>query len=294
MKVAIIGSGIIGVYLGNELSKKGHEVTIFEKNSKEKTLKKSCSTLVSKRFLNFINVKDEFIENTINECHIVFKNKKVVLNLIPEHIVINREKLLNNLIINSKANIIFEKEIKEIPKEFDYVIDASGVSSFLQNKDLKPKLGIQVFSKENNNNNYVKTFKTKNGFEWIIPRGDITEYGIFEKDISCFNKKGFETRFALIPTRFNIPKNDKYTLCGDSTGLVKPWSGGGLIWQLYSANFLIDNFPNFKEYRKKTYRFFQFKLFKGKIANYLVPYFTFLIPKKLNYDNDFLAVLFKK
>lgn len=294
MKVAIIGSGIIGVYLGDELSKKGHEVVIFERNSKNKTLRKSCSTLVSTRFLDFINVKDEFIENTIKECHINFKHKKIILNLIPEHIVINREKLLNDLIENSKATIYFEKKIKEIPDGFDYIIDASGVSSFLQDKDLKTKLGLQVFTNEKNNNDYVETFKTKNGFEWIIPRGETTEYGIFEKDVSCFNKKGFETRFALIPTRFNIPKNSKYTLCGDSTGLVKPWSGGGLIWQLHSARFLIETFPNFNKYRRKTNQFFKFRILKGKIANFLVPYLSFFIPRKLNYDNDFLAVLFKK
>lgn len=74
-------------------------------------------------------------------------------------------------------------------------------------------------------------------------------------------------------------------------GLTKPWSGGGLIWSLYAAKILIETFPDFKEYERRAKRFFQFKIIKGNIANKIVNFtgfnFPFLIPSKINYDNDF-------
>ena len=53
MKVAIIGAGINGLYLGWKLSEKNHQVTVFER---KKQIGESvvCSGLFSQRILDFI------------------------------------------------------------------------------------------------------------------------------------------------------------------------------------------------------------------------------------------------
>lgn len=299
-KVAIIGAGIIGLYVASQLEKKDFNVTVFEKESIEKVGKKSCSTLVSKRIFDFIKIDNDLIENTIKKCLIKFNKKEVVLEFNPEHIVINREKLISRLTKKAKFKIIFESKKTDF-EEFDYVIGADGASSFLRHKlnlkNPKFKVGLKVEKIIKDNSDTVKTFKTKNGFTWIIPKGDYVEYGILEEKENIkeewkrFNKQGINSSFALVPQGLVLANSDKYALVGDSTGLTKPWSGGGIIWQLYEARILIQNFPDFKKYNKEVKKFFLFKIIKGRITNKLVHfignYFSFLIPAYIKYDNDF-------
>lgn len=310
-KVAIIGAGIIGLYTASKLQEKGFEVTVFEKEKLENVGKKSCSTLVSKRIFNFIKIDEDLIENTIKNCSIKFKNKEVILNFAKEHIIINKEKFVLRMIEQAKFKIVFENEIKEIPEGFDYVIGADGVHSFLRKKlnlrNPKFKVGLKVEAKGSGRGDTVKTTKTKNGFTWMIPRGDYIEYGILESkenikgEWKAFNKQGKNSSFALVPQDLILIDSDKYALVGDATGLTKPWSGGGIIWQLYQAEMLINNFPNFRKYNSEVRAFFLPKIIKGRIFNSLVHFigdnFSFLIPSRIKYDNDFpslFASIFKK
>lgn len=303
-KVAIIGAGIIGLYTASKLEEKGFDVTVFEKESIKNVGKKSCSTLVSKRILNFIEVDEDSIENTIKKCLIRFNKKEVVLEFNPEHIVINREKLVLRMIEKAKFDIVFES--REINcKDFDYVIGADGASSFLRKKlglkDPDFKIGLKVEDDIKDFSNTVKTFKTNNGFTWIIPKGNYIEYGILEekenikKEWKAFGKVGKRSSFAIIPQGLVLADSNKYALVGDATGLTKPWSGGGIIWQLYEAEMLVKHFPDFKRYNRDVKKFFLFFIIKGKIANKLVHFvgnnLSYLIPSYIKYDNDFPCFL---
>ena len=309
-KVAIVGAGIIGLYTASSLQKKGFDVTVFEKESLEKVGKKSCSTLVSKRVLDFLSLDEEIIENRINKCLIKFKNKDVVLEFNPFHLVLNREKLVLKMIKEAQFKIVFESR-KTSFKEFDYIIGADGANSFIRKslglKDPKFKVGLKIEKDLKDNSDITITEKSKNGFAWYIPKGDYVEYGILETKENLkqawrkFDKKGLNMSFALVPQGLILPKNKKYTLVGDATGLTKPWSGGGIIWQLYEARFLVETFPDFKKYNSRVKKFFFFKIIKGRIANRIVHFvggnLSFLIPSKIKYDNDFpniFASLVKK
>ena len=309
-KVAIVGAGIIGLYTASSLQKKGFEVTVFEKESLEKVGKKSCSTLVSKRVLDFLSLDEEIIENRINKCLIKFKNKDVVLEFNPFHLVLNREKLVLKMIKEAQFKIVFESR-KTSFEEFDYIIGADGANSFIRKslglKDPKFKIGLKIEKDLKDNSDITITEKSKNGFAWYIPKGDYVEYGILETKENLkqawrkFDKKGLNMSFALVPQGLILPKDKKYTLVGDATGLTKPWSGGGIIWQLYEARFLVETFPDFKKYNSRVKKFFFFKIIKGRIANRIVHFvggnLSFLIPSKIKYDNDFpniFASLVKK
>jgi flavin-dependent dehydrogenase len=320
-KIAIVGAGTVGLYLAWRLSELGHKVTVFEKN--QEIEKKACSGLVSERLKNFIPIDIFFIEHQIDSCLINFPQKTINLNFKLIFFIVNRKKLnekLSELAKKAGAEMIFGKEINEIPEGFDKIIGCDGALSKMRERLSlswpRMRLGIQGFLPQPNSSKYVETWPTKSGFSWKIPRGNQTEYGTIgslnsaKKDFEefCeaqkinFNKN--EIGSALIPqprTNFfeilrgkglALPKSGNITLCGDAAGLTKPWSGGGVIWGLTAADILIKNFLDFEKYHQEIKRFFGAKIFLGNISNSLV-YFLgnnlpFLIPSKNLIDNDFL------
>ena len=307
--VAIIGAGTIGLYLAWKLSKAGHNVTVFEKNAKVEN--KTCSGLISERLKDFIPIEESLIENKITSSLIHFPGKTITLNFKLNFLVIDRQKLnekLYSLAQKSGAKILFRQPVNELPKGFDKVIGCDGALSKTKELLKLPasslRLGFQTFLPHKDSSSQVETWPTKNGFLWKIPRGSQIEYGALgavnsiRKDFDkfCQEKKiNFgqnELKSALIPHGLVLPKDKRITLCGDSTGLTKPWSGGGVIWGLTAANILIKNFPDFTRYHRETKSFFGPKIFLGRISNSLVhslgQNLAFLLPKKVLIDNDFL------
>jgi len=309
MRVAIIGAGITGLYLAWQLSKKGEQVFVFEK--RDKIGKEVCSGLLSQRIFDFIPKSRGLIENEIKEIFINFPKKRVKIIFGKKFFVIDHfqlDNLVANLARKTGAKIVLNQPIGEIPQNFDRVIGCDGADSSIR-KELKlsqPQffLGIQGFIQKNNSSQSVETWPTDDGFIWRIPREKKIEYGIMEKldrankIFDDFLKKENivleDRKAALIPqtTRPLIPKKSIITLCGDSTGLTKPWSGGGVVWSLISANLLLRNFPDFIKYRKEVNKFFLPKIIISKIIKKIV-YFSgknlnWLLPKEVKIDGDFL------
>ena len=315
-KVAIVGAGVIGLYLAWQLSLKGYKVSIYEKRSEKDFGDKPCSTLVSERIKSFIPIDDSFIENKIIGCLINFPQKTVRLNFQPIHLVLSRPKLVQKLLELAKvagAEVFFEKEIKGIPQGFDKVIGCDGgISHVRQSLKLpmpKFRLGLQLFERQEDDYNLAETWPVKSGFIWRIARGREVELGILadrQKALPEFRKfltkkkidfimdhlgQPVGLKSAIVPQKMILPKNKNITLCGDAAGLVKPWSGGGLIWGLKAAQILLETFPDFEAYRKKTKRFFAFRIAKGRVADFMVHFLGLncpsVLPKQITYDNDF-------
>ena len=181
--------------------------------------------------------------------------------------------------------------------------------------------------------NFIETWPTNSGFIWKIPRGKegdelrsssrtsslervrknfnsfdfatarVIEYGIIEKPGEAkklldnfLKEKNIQLESlnsALIPQGLIIPENSKITLCGDSAGLTKPWSGGGVIWSLIAADILLKNFPDFLKYQKEIKKFFLPKIIFSKMAKNLVYFFGFrspwIFPKEIKIEGDFLS-----
>lgn len=311
-KVAIIGAGIIGLYLAQKLSQKKYNIFLFEKN--KKIGEKVCSGLYSERILDFIPEARNFIQNKINFVLIHFPKKTIKVLFKKRLYVIDRNSLekflLEKLKKEKKVNIFLNFFIKKIPKKFDRVIGTDGANSFLR-KILKEKSPNFYFAEigylnKKDFSNFVEVWPHKEGgFLWKIPRGEKIEYGIFgerekaqnvnkifekflkENKIDLIDKKG-----SLIAIGFILPRNKKITLCGEATGIVKPWSGGGVIWSLKSAQFLLENFPDFFKYRNKVINFFFIRFYLSKILRKMVYFFgfhfPFFLPKEIEIDPDFL------
>lgn len=307
MKIAIIGAGSCGLYLASKLAKKA-EVAVFEK--KDKVGDKACSGLYSARLLDFVPSASQLAENEIKFAKIHFPKKTLTINFLKKFLVIDRDKLDKNLFelaVNNGAEVIFNKNIDEIPAGFDKIIGCDGADSyvrkFLKAKNPSYRMGIQGFVKNSGlKEDFVETWPCKNGFIWRIPRKNDIEYGIIANlsdayKLFCdFAKKNnlniSQVKAKMIPLGFSLPKNEKITLCGDAIGLTKPWSGGGVVWGMIAANILADNFENFKKYRIKTKRFFLTKIifykFLVKVVYFLGFNFPFLLPSNISMESDFI------
>ncbi len=331
MKITIIGGGVCGLYLAKNLAERKHSVMVFEKN---KTIGKlCCSGLFSARLFDFIPEARGLATNQINSCAINFPKRTIKLRFAQPFFTMEHSQLdLLAAALATRAgadirvgqNIDFAK-LEKLSSEYDRIIGCDGalsvVRQYLQHPmsgsqtsthsthSQKPNfmLGIQGFEEKQDNSDFVQTWATKNGFLWQIPRGQGVEWGIMEKPniapklfnefITEKNIKLHNLKSAIIPQGLTIPKNGQITLCGDASGLTKPWSGGGVIWNLTQADVLLQNFPNFLKYRKDALRFFNLRLLAGKLAKFCAytagHNFPWIIPQNVNMDSDYL-LKFKK
>ena len=331
MKIAIVGAGVCGLYLAKNLAQRGNEVFVFEK---KKTIgKQCCSGLFSARLFDFFPEARQLETNQIGSCIINFPKRTIRIKFRPRFSVIGHAQLdlLAGALatraganIRTNQNIDFAK-LDELSAGYDRVIGADGALSptrnyltFKKGRTLLKKgsdpfglpfqLGIQGFEQKRDNSDFVETWATKNGFLWKIPRGENVEWGIMEKPdlapklfnefIARKNIKLTELRCAIIPQGLVLPKNEKITLCGDASGLTKPWSGGGVIWNLTQAGILLKNFPDFLQYRKDATRFFNLRIMAGKAAKFCAYtagfHFPWIIPQNINLDGDYLLKFNRK
>ena len=306
-KIAIIGAGICGLYLGWKLAEKGHYVKIFEK--KGEIGNSACSGLFSERILKHIPEAQNLIKNTIDSAKIHFPKKTITLNFSKRFFVISHfklDRLVAKKAREAGAKINLSNQISKIPEGFDIVIGCDGPTSTIrQSLDLPNpdfRLGILGYEERENFDNFVDTWPVKNGFLWKIPRKENTEFGVasdvinakiyFGEFLKQNNIRLSDRKAKLIPQGLIIPKNKSVTLLGDAAGLTKPWSGGGVIWGLTACDILSKNFPNLLKFRKEAQKFFSFKIMRSKIITKLVYFFGFnlpwLLPKKVKIESDYI------
>lgn len=306
-KVAIIGAGVIGLYLAWKLSQRDYEVEVFE--AKEEIGKQSCSGLISDRILDFVPRAESFAENKIDQAEIRFPRRTVTLSFSNDFLAIDRPRLDKELAESARqsgAKIELDSFMGKIPRGFDYVLGCDGAQSKVRSelglKEMSYRLGIRGFVKDRSSQNLVKTWPVERGFVWRIPRGERTEYGIVgprEKANGLLNNFLAERELELkrisadlIGQGINLSSDDSVVLCGEAAGLTKGWSGGGVIWGLQAADCLLENFPDLDSYRSQLKRFFNSKIFVTNLATKFVYKagfnFPYILPKQVKVDSDFL------
>lgn len=313
MRVAIVGAGVCGLYLAQKLAQSGNEVTVFEK--KDKIGKEACSGLFSEKIADFIPESKKLVKNKIEFVLIRFPKKTLKVRFLKKFFVMEHaelDRLMASLAEKSGVKIVLKSPINSIPEGFDRVIGTDGAYSKIRrnfsDKDSKMRLAIQGFLTKEDRSDFVETWPTKNGFFWKIPRGENIEYGLIEKPELCqklFNEflgknslKLENIKSAPVPTDFFLPKSKTVTLCGDAAGMVKPWSGGGVIWGLTAADLLLKNFPDLIRYYKTAKANFYPKLLFSQAVTGLVYFLGFktpwILPRNFEIEGDFLRIFNKK
>jgi len=309
MKAAIIGAGINGLYLARKLCLAGHQMTVFEK--KGQIGNSACSGLFSEKILEHIPQSKKLILNRIRFALINFPKKQIRLEFRSDFLVMSHfelDRLAADLAFEAGADIRLNQNISEIPKSFDRVIGCDGPMSFTRRslgfKDPEYRLGILGFRRGRISADFVETWLLKNGgFIWKIPRGENTEYGIMadpgqaKKQLDSFlNQRQIvleNIQSKLIPGGLVLPENGRITLSGDASGLTKPWSGGGVIWQMEQADILAESFPDFNKYAKKVKRKFRKKIIAGRSAAFWLYFlgfrFPWLLPSAWKTEPDILV-----
>lgn len=306
-KIALVGAGVVGLYLAQKMAAQGYKVTVFE--AKKEIGKSSCSGLISNRIVDFIPEAGRFAENKISKARISFPKKDIKLRFNHDFLVIKRENLDKYLASEAqKAGAVIKtgRKVESLPEGFDYIVGSDGARSQVRKclglEALDYRLGIRGKVEKKAEESLFCTWPVEGGFLWKLPRGKSLEYGVLaplEKASDIFDQF-LEEREVEIKTKkadligkgLSLGNRPDVALCGESAGLTKGWSGGGVVWGLVCADLFLANFPDLKAYRRQVRRFFKKRIFISDLAcklGYKVGFvFPYLIPNNIKIDSDFL------
>jgi flavin-dependent dehydrogenase len=283
MKIAIVGAGVSGSYLGRLLQKHGHEIEIFESSSKENRWavcawgapRHILSKFSQQAGINFDNYilhigKNLRIEHSPN----VFENMNVT-----GLITYNKQKWEDDLLDGIKIRYGFRCTRGTFPvNRYDYVIDCTGVHRALLPKPkedfLIPSYEYLVENIQDMDEFHIINYKSRKGYFWYFPldagrgfvgAGDIDRkfFGVgefFEQhpEAKIVKKIGRPIRLCP-PTRMEPFCYENIIGVGESIGCVFPITGEGIAPSLLCCDIFIDvldksgkNKFDFQQYRKKV------------------------------------------
>jgi len=262
LKVAVIGAGFAGLIFSNYLLKANIDVDLYEEHSKV-GIPEHCTGIVSSLTSKLIgDASKNNIIKKYTKLKIMAFNDSVEVFTKDDVIKLDRVKLENDLLnqfINNGGKAFLKSKVKEINnnkilnKSYDAIIISDGVNGFLHKKyglgfSGRTVYGInQEFCFYDNENSFEVKFDNKtsnNFFSWYVPLKDKVIIGTGAENpemlmnaqkhaIKYFNLKSnpCHTYGGLIISgikKANI-RNGKIIAIGDSIGLTKPLTGGGLF-----------------------------------------------------------------
>jgi len=324
--VIIVGGGVAGLYLANLLRNK--KVLLIEEHKNLGPIR--CSGIVSKRINDFFDLPKNIIEREVNDAFVICGN--IGVRMFLESLVINKEKFENFLLSRAKRNaeIRFERvnKISETYKDIvvstsrkeyrtKYIAGCDGSNSivrrtFLNEEPKKFYFGKFCYSLEKPFNYYSIFLDSiySDLFSWIAPRKGRVEYGLIcEKKLNEYydrfitEKKPKDKKddfFGVIPTGLCKCSFPSGVLIGNSAGMTKPLTGGGIIYSLTAAKIAAREFnkknPDFGNYEKECRKIFgkeiKYQLWARKIYSKLndkqkQKLIKILAKSKLKIDMDF-------
>lgn len=292
MKVAIIGAGPAGLSSAIELSSSGVEVSLFEQG------KVGENIICAEGFFDYFGkIHINLPEALIIKRLIVKSNETydIPLPSTGRFYTFDRVKWQKNLAEKAlelgtkiyENTKIEKKDLNILSKDFDYVIDSTGVkaiSHFLfpinevkkYKKNLMPTIQIKVTGNFENFDNTIKVilYDSPPGYFWIFPKKNNCQInraniglGFLTKSSKYPNLKSllintlrnegilfeqsYRTMSSPIPTkRMKTYRIKNIILSGDSLGLCSPLHGGGIDTAYLSGVYISRSIMsnNFKIY----------------------------------------------
>ena len=269
-KVAIIGAGPIGCYLGQLLKKQGFKPLLIEEH-KELGRPVHCTGLVGKKVFTAskVNIPAFCILNRIDGAVVHLGKEAITIKRDKVAYVIERERF--DKFLGRGLNIRFETRFLGLEKKngkyiietdkgditADIVAGADGARSMVREYvypgSVKYLKGVQFRMKAPlRYKNMVEVYIKKPYFYWIVPESnDTARVGVISRspysDILNFIKKEaikgkiIEKFAGIVPlTYFRDIVYDNICLLGDSACQVKPLTYGGIYMGMRAAEILAD------------------------------------------------------
>lgn len=283
--ILIAGAGPAGSLCAMLLGKENDVLLVEEHQSAGFPMQ--CAGLISDRcfegYKRYCRIK-KAVENEIYGA-LFFSPSGKFFQARGKAYVIER-KMLDEMLLEKAsdfANVFLKSKVKfKGRKAFfggrclqaDYVIGADGVNSEVAKAFSFERPGfftaVQVEAKfEAIDEKFVEIYLGKaysDFFAYAIPLGDTARLGVIAKENALeklqnlvrkhpsvskrFRGSFIEINSGIIPSRLVSFVKERVALIGDSAGMVKPHTGGGLYYLLFAAEKLAESFPNLKKYEK--------------------------------------------
>jgi flavin-dependent dehydrogenase len=264
VKLAIVGAGVAGSYLGNRLQEHGHQIEIFEATRKESHWP-VCAWGASKNILEIFS-KNAGLDF---DNYVLHRGKKLRMDLPDEKVeyldlrgLVTYDKYLweRDLCEGLKMNYGFHcTPESDFLSNFDYIIDCTGFHRSLLPRSphdfIIPSYEFLVENVSGIDEFYVIGYKGARGYFWFFPLGngrayigagdiDRKYYGIsefFEKNPRAQVLRKIGRPIRLSPPKRMLPFHiDNIIGVGESIGCVFPLLGEGIIPSLICCNIFID------------------------------------------------------
>jgi len=300
MKVAVVGIGVAGAYLMNQLSS-NHDIHVVgfermeEKNHDAVCAWATCENIMKdyakKCGLDFENyILHDGKKMTVD----IDDNRNICVNL-KGMISYDKLKLIQDMI--KGTNIVYNKvpQKSTLEQEFDLIIDSTGFHRHYLPK-LKDELWIPCIQYKVKYDNtspfddfYLKAFPSLSGYFWYFPldngyahigsgdfrrkhTNEFLEYFLKKYNCTIIKKVGRPVR--ITPPSKCLPFNDgkKTVGVGESIGTVYPLLGEGIIPATICAELFINNINNLTNYYNDVLNHFKiyslvYNFIKMKISN---------------------------
>ncbi|MFA5141429.1 MAG: NAD(P)/FAD-dependent oxidoreductase [Candidatus Woesearchaeota archaeon] len=280
--ISVIGGGPAGSYSAYLLAEAGYDVDIYEDHNKI-GLPIQCSGIVTSAINDIVKIKPELILNKITTMRVNAQDKNFEVKLKDPDLILNRagfDQFLADKAVEKGAGLYMGHKLIAIENQklkfwvqgkpvfvhnSKHVVGADGPMSIVgKHMDSRVKrffVGSQVLAEGNFEKEIVQVFLFNKGFGWIIPenetRARIGAMGY--KDCSSRmeeilskvpNAKVIEKQGGLIPiySPFHKTYSDNNYLIGDSAGMVKATTGGGIVQAMQAAQQLVKSFKTKQNY----------------------------------------------
>ncbi len=283
--IIVVGGGPAGSLSAINLGKKYDVLLVEEHQTPGFPLR--CAGLISERcfkaYRRYCNVK-KALENEIKGAF-MFSPSGDFLEVRSNAYVLDRRLL--DLMLFEKASE-FAKTLVKVKVRFkgrdvvlgdkifkpDYLIGADGVYSITAKSFgfNRPELFLTAQMEvkfEALDERFVEVYfgklYSKGFFAYAIPIGDTAKIGVVSRDNPMKYLKNLiekhpsvskrvrgctiELNFGAIPIGLIDFVRGNVALIGDSAGMVKPYTGGGLYYLLIASEKLSENFPNLNAYK---------------------------------------------
>jgi flavin-dependent dehydrogenase len=278
LNIAIVGMGVAGSYLINQLTKKGHEVIGYERYT-EQNFECVCAWGTSKYGINHFtqNCDLDFEDYIIHEGYkfrIDYGGNQFVSDVTG---LVTFDKHQMVLDMQKGHRIVHNSWIRSLTDEYDIIIDATGgiraVLPKVQHDLQIPVVQYRVkFDKPPIKDFYLKMFETNSGYFWYFPLGNgeahIGAGDYYRKHIQYIeefvtNHPCKRTKIVGRPIRLAPPSkcepfyHNKIVGVGESIGTVFPLAGEGIIPSLQCADLFLENMYDFQKYRRAVLQHFR-------------------------------------